>query len=362
MPSKRTSTRRQFLKGKSAADAVADLADRTFPREDRSQPATDRYLLRLARRAMACPFEVLLVARQRDPATSAAVAALDLIDELEAQLTVYRDTSEVARVNRSAYREPVVVEAGLFELLTTAVRLWRETGGAFDVTSGPLSKVWGFFQRQAALPAEQDLADALERTGSDKLLLDAEACSVQFARDGMEINLGGIGKGYALDRAAELLFEQGVDSFLIHGGQSSVVARGARGGEAAGDGWTIDVADPLRPEHSLAEIRLIDQALGTAGTSRQYFRYQGRRFGHIIDPRTGWPADKLVSVTVVAPTGAEADALATAFYSMGPDAAIEYCSRHPQVAALLVCPVGERNRIELRHTGLADGQLKINDS
>src|SRR5262245_56683685 len=157
-----------------------------------------------------------------------AVEALDLVDALENQLTVYRETSEVIYVNGRAAEDPVVVEEGLFRLLQRAVALSEDTGGAFDITAGRLSKVWGFFRRQGSMPSADDVAAALTTVGTRHLQLDAAAQSVRFLQPGLELNLGAIGKGYALDRAADALFAGGVRDFLIHGGNSSVLARGQR--------------------------------------------------------------------------------------------------------------------------------------
>src|SRR5262249_28270062 len=150
-----------------------------------------------------------------------AADALDHIDRLEAQLTVYRDTSEVSRLNRLAARAPMPVEPGLFDLLALAERITAETGGAFDVTAGPLIKAWGFFHRQGRGRDAAELADAMSRVGMRYVALDPERRSVRYLRDGVEINLGSIGKGYALDRVGELLRRtHGVTAGLLNGGNS----------------------------------------------------------------------------------------------------------------------------------------------
>lgn len=309
---------------------------------------------------MACQFEVMLPPGSPSHVT-AALAALDLVDALEAQLTVYRETSEVARLNREAARSWVQVEGGLFDLLQLAKRLHAETAGAFDVTAGPLIKCWGFFKRAGRMPEPQALAEARRCVGSEWVLLDPEARAVHFARGGVEINLGAIGKGYALDRACQMLEERGVREFLLHGGRSSVLARvGREEAQANQEGWRIGVRHPLFPHRRLAEIRLGNQALGTSGSGVQFFRHEGKRYGHILDPRTGWPADGVYSATVVAPTAAEADALATAFYILGPQEAAAYCRSHPGVGMLLVAR-GAGDEVEIVVEGLMPGQWQLLD-
>ncbi|HEX7450550.1 MAG TPA: FAD:protein FMN transferase [Pirellulales bacterium] len=352
------STRREFLQGKSASDAVADLLDRDLPAAPQAAIASENYLLQFGRRAMACQFEAFFNAGQFAGAAEAVMSAFELIDRLEAQMTVFRDDSEIARINRAAATQPVEVESRLFELLRRAVELNRQTDGALDITSGPLTKVWGFYRRQGAIPDAAELSGARDHVGSQWLDLSDTARTVRFLKSGMELNLGAIGKGYALDRVAEELLVSGVDSFLLHGGSSSVLARGSCG-LADGAGWKVDLRHPLHPERSLAEFRLRDQALGTSGAGTQFFRHQGRRYGHILDPRTGWPADGVYSTTVVTTNAADADALATALYVLGPQRAAAWCREHPEIGLLMAVPGTGGKQIELVTAGLAEDSCKL---
>lgn len=308
---------------------------------------------------MACQFEVLLCPGQHEQGVAAAVAALDVVEELESQMTVYREQSEIMRVNRSAAAGPVPVEPRLFQLLQLALRLDVETGGAFDITTSPLTRAWGFFQRKGAIPGEADLHAALACVGSRHLQLDPQCHTVHFLQPGLEINLGAIGKGYALDRCAEQLRAAGVENFLVHGGRSSVLARGSHGDAQMQAGWEVGVQDPLRPSRPLARILLRDRALGTSGSGTQFFRHLGKRYGHILDPRTGRPAEGVRSATVVAPTAAEADALSTAFYVNGADWAADYCRRHSGYAMLLLQQEADEEPVKIRHEGFAEGELTI---
>lgn len=369
MPKKRTSSRRDFLHGRSIADAMADLADQVDPYEEgpsggsvEVSGALDTVrgarLLRFTRQAMACQFEVALDPNRCAGAAEAAIEALDLVDRLEDQLTVYRDDSEVMDINRTAAAGPVTVETRLFELLQLSLVLYEQTHRAFDITSGPLSKVWGFFRRQGKLPERDQLDRALQNVGCDKIVLDAQDETVRFLGENVEINLGSIGKGYALDRAAATIEEAGVTDFLLHGGKSSVVARGnddSADGESPG--WTIGIGHPLRPAERLAQIRLSDAALGTSGTASQFFRHKGRRYGHILDPRTGWPAEGVLSATVMAPSAAVADALATAFYVLGPEQSLTVWDQRPEISALFVCPGKKSGSVTVHTLGFDDSNL-----
>jgi thiamine biosynthesis lipoprotein len=365
MTAPRRSHRRQFLQGRSAADALADLtagmaAESLADAPPAPAPPSDNYVLHVGRRAMACQFEVYFNAGQYPQASEAALAALDLVDELEAQLSVYRPDSELGEINRRATTEAVPVEPRLFELLEYALELHRQTGGAYDITSGALSAAWGFARRAGAVPSNDELAAALATVGSQHVVLDPERQTVRFLRSGLTLNLGSVGKGYSLDRCGELLADHGVEDYLLHGGQSSVLARGERQtSDAVGRGWPVGIAHPLRPERRLAQVWLQDRALGTSGSGVQYFHYRGRRLGHILDPRTGWPAEGVLSTTVLAPTAQQADALSTALFILGPERGLEFCQSRPELAVLFVCPRRGGDDIELVQAGFAADALEV---
>jgi len=271
-------------------------------------------------------------------AVELACRALDVIDALESQLTVYRDDSEVSRLNATAHLGPVEVERGLFGLLEGAVALSRATDGAYDVTAGALSEAWGFVKGPKRVPDEIELAEARARTGWRHLKLDHDRLTVAFDREGIRINLGSIGKGYAIDRAVDVIRAHWwPSSALVHGGRSSLYALGSPPGEL-GARWEIALRNPFEPESPLGLLRLRNRGLGTSGAAFQQFVADGRVYGHLIDPRTGEPASGPASVTVLAPTAAMADALSTAFYLLGPDAALSYVREHPEIGVVVVEP------------------------
>lgn len=355
----RKSTRREFLRGQSALEAIGDLglgADKQpLPPPGVAVGAADSYLVQVARTAMACEFEILLNLGEFPEGPERAAEALDLVDRLEAQLTVYRDASEVMRINQLAGDRPVEVEPQLFDLFARAQALSELTGGAFDITAGPLSKVWGFYRRQGQMPSPEEVEKALVKVGYRWLELDES--SVRFLKPGMEINLGAIGKGYALDRVANYLRAFGITDFLVHGGNSSVLAAGNRQRADRRPGWTVALRHPLKPQVRLAEIELQDQALGTSGSGTQFFHYRGKRYGHILDPRTGWPADKVLSATIIAPAGEQADALSTACYVLGREGTEALCSLRPELGALLVT-VGPGGRAEVHSVNMPAGRWR----
>lgn len=359
------SSRRDFLRGQRVGRTVADALHRAGPSgdtSDRRPPPTPAaaYVVHVSRRAMACEFEIYLNAGQYPHGLDAALEALDLVEALEEQMSVFRPTSEVNRLNRTAAEGPIAVASGLFGVLELADRIHAQTGGAFDITAGPLWDAWGFSRRQGCVPSDAELAAARDRVGWGSVRLDPVAKTVQFLKAGMGLNLGSIGKGHAVDRCGEALQAAGIDDFLIHGGQSSVLARGQRmaGSDSEGPGWTVGIRHPLKPDRRLGEVRLCDRALATSGSGVQFFRHKGRRLGHIIDPRTGRPAEGVLSVTVMAPTAAEADALATGLYVLGVERGLEFCRERPDLAALYVLPARRAGGLEIHCAGLDENHWK----
>jgi len=297
---------------------------------------------------MACRFEITL--DHADAAgIPAAQRALTQIDAIEAQLTVFRDSSTIAALNRRAADEDVPCEAEVFELLQQCAALSDATGGAFDITSTPLSRCWGFLRREGRLPAEPEIARARALVGMQHVRLDAARSTVRFARPGVELNLGAVGKGYALDRVGATLRGDGVGRALISAGRSSLLAigghgrrprqgfhlrQGSGGQVGAQGGWMVDIVSP-RLTKPIARAWLRDVALGTSGAGSQFVIVDGIRYGHVLDPRSGRPADGVLSATVICERAADADALSTAFLVGGPELAQKYCDGHAGVLALL---------------------------
>ncbi|MCC7086058.1 MAG: FAD:protein FMN transferase [Pirellulales bacterium] len=364
MPDSRKSSRRAFLRGQAAIEALQDVADHVAVDEGIGLPlsASSGYLLRMGRRAMACEFEVLLNSKQSPHGTQAAFEALDLVDQLEVQLTTYRDDSDVSMLNRTAHEQAMKVEPRLFALLQRAAEIHCETDGAYDITSGPLSMAWGFYRREGQMPNEAEISQALECVGMNHIEFDVARQTIKFDRPGIEINLGSIGKGYALDLVAELLEQAGLGDFLLHGGNSSVLGRGTTvGNSGENQGWWVGLRHPHRPDKRLGQVRLVNRALGTSGSGTQFFVHGGRRFGHLLDPRTGWPTEGMLSTTVAASTGADADALATALYVLGADSALDYCRQHPEISAVIMSPGANSAQANIAIWNWADADIQLED-
>lgn len=339
-------------------ERMAALAAAALPRVPSDFEAVPDELIRAGRPAMACLFEIFLPTRDRSRIMTVH-RALDLIQELEGQMTVFRDDSEVALLNRRAFEHPVAAESGLFELLRLGARISRETGGAFDMTAGPLWKVWGFARRRGAVPEPKAVEKARSRVGSCFLELDPSAGTVRFRRRGLELNLGAIGKGYALDRAGRLLKREGLGSALLHAGHSSILALGEGPEKESPSGWKVSIRDPLARNGPLATVQLRNRALSTSGVGEQFFQAGDRRYGHVLDPRTGHPVEKNLAATALAPSAAEADALSTAFLVMDLEDILSYCRRRRGTGAVVVAKDPRDGTIQVHHWGLDTDHLEV---
>lgn len=302
----------------------------------------------VSRPAMGCEFEVLLNERQYPNGVECAAEALSMIEQMESLLSVYRPQSQISKVNQFAATHPVLVDVKTMELVQLAVDVHQWTGGAFDITAGSLSEAWGFARRQGYMPTTEQIQQALESVGSQHVITNIDDRTITLHRSGLRLNSGGIGKGYALDYAAQHLQSQGIQDFLVHGGLSSIVARGSRS-RSESPSWNIALKHPWRSNETVQILSLENQALGTSGSGKQFFHFGGKRYSHLIDPRTGWPADQMMSATVICPSGAVADALATGLFIMGPSAAIEFCESHPEIAAILIYTDPKTNLQRVEH-------------
>lgn len=296
---------------------------------------------------MGCLYSIVAFGDDRAATEAALERALDEVDRLDRLLSHYRPDSPLSQMNRAASRRAVEVPAELFALIATSLAYSRESDGAFDVTVGPLMKAWGFFGGEGRLPDPRELEDVRRRIGHRHVMLDRGARTVRFEREGMEIDLGGIGKGYAVDRAVAVLKAEGVRSALVSACGSTIYGLGSPPGEAA---WQVDVADPIRSDAIGYTIPLVDRALSISGTSEKWFEVDGVRYSHIMDPRTARPVQGVIGVDVIADTGLESDALDNALFVLGPEQSRELWRRHPKTEAWFILPDGGRGwtRVPLR--------------
>ncbi len=280
---------------------------------------------------MATRFEIALTGGAEARLRAAAEEALNEVERLENLLSLYRSFSDIGRINASAATESVRISPETFRLLHRALEVSQATGGAFDVTAGPLIKAWGFMDGRESIPQPDYIEEARKRTGWDGVVLSAEDYSVRFARPGMMIDLGSIGKGYALDRAAEILVESGVANGLIHGGTSSIIGIGPG---PTGTGWRVALPETGDLPRT---VDLIDGSLSVSGVWGKSFKHGDREFGHVIDPRTGHPVQGAGMAAVVGKTAMLTDALSTALLVLGSPGAAGIETAFPGYRAVAVC-------------------------
>ena len=280
---------------------------------------------RFAHQAMATTFEVIIQYEDRSYAQQAARAAFDEVDRLEGHLSRFLETSDVTWINHLPAGQPVQLSLDAFECLKISAEVSAETGGAFDVTVGLLVDCWlDKAKKMPRTPTPEELDFARAHTGMDLILFDEPTHAVALTDSPIRVDLGAVGKGYAVDRMAEMLREWSIDRALLHGGFSSVLALDAPQGMP---GWPVTLSHPKDRRRTLARVMLQGVSVGGSGVE------QGR---HIIDPRTGEPAEGKIAAWAIAPDAARADAISTAFMVMTPDEVRAYCVEHPSVRALLV--------------------------
>ena len=279
---------------------------------DAQSPDLERLVYRQGHMGM--EVRLVLYAPDRETGVRAARAAFAKVATLDSLLSSYRSDSQLMRVNRQAAEQPVPVSYHLFAILERGQDIARRSGGALDVTAGPLIQLWRKARRTRRLPDPSTLQDAKDRVGWEHLALNEEKQTVVFKRDGMGLNLGGVAKGYILGEVREVLVEHGLSRVLVEAGGDLV----AGAAPPNTPGWTVDI--PHRTtEDSSRVITVAHSAVATSGDAVQYVKIDGTRYSHVINPRTGLGLTAQPTTTVVAPTGILADALATTVGILGVD-------------------------------------------
>jgi thiamine biosynthesis lipoprotein len=265
--------------------------------------------------AMGSTYSIIAYGHDRQRVLGAIELAFDEVRRLDQLLSNYRPASEWSQVNRFAAERPVKVSKELFDLLSACVEYSRQSDGAFDITVGPLMKVWGFYKGSGHLPHRAEVRGALARVGYRNIILDPSALTVKFQQPGVEIDPGGIGKGYAVDRMVAILRQYGIDSALVSGGGSSIYGIGVPAGEARG--WRLSIRNPKDREKTVQEVFLKNESMSTSGSYEKFFYAEGRIWSHIMDPRTGFPATGMLSASVIAPRTIDSEAWAKPFFIDG---------------------------------------------
>jgi thiamine biosynthesis lipoprotein ApbE len=262
-------------------------------------------------------------------------AALDEVDRIDRLMSHYKPDSPLSRINREAGRHPVPVDPELFGFIKRSLRYSEESDGAFDITVGPLMKAWGFFGGEGHLPSASELTAARQRLGASHVILNENDLTIRFDTEGVQLDLGGIAKGYAVDRVVAILRARHVDAALVSAGGSTIYGLGAPPGT---DGWRVEIQDPRDARKVAREVTLRNRSLSVAGSSEKSFEANGIRYSHIMDPRTGRPVQGLLSVATLTDTGTDGDALDDALFVLGPSKSAAYLKRYPNTEAFFFVP------------------------
>lgn len=297
-----------------------------------SNAESDR-LVRLSREQplMGTTFRITVLAPDQIRGSRAIDAAFSEIERVEHLISGWESTSELSAVNRAAGEKPVRVGPELMELVETSLRLSAKTEGAFDITFAGCGSLWSF--RKPDIPSPSALAACRGKIGFERIELDTDDSTVFLPESDMEIGVGGIGKGYGVDRAAETLEKQGVTNYIVDGGGDVRVRADDRERP-----WRVGVAHPRQRGRLLGQLAVREGAVVSSGDYERYFERDGKRYHHILDPKTARPARKAVAVTVLSDRTAAADALSTGLFVMGPEEGLELAERMPDVEAMIIDP------------------------
>jgi len=303
------------------------------PERDHTRPSKEPYAFSTQTVTMGSSLQVTLWTADDPGATSASDAVFAEFDRLDRLLSVWKEGSDVLRLNQAAGREPVRVSPETIEVLTVARQLSEWTDGKFDLTFGALSGLWKFDQDQDnVIPARAAIAARLPDVDYASLDIDAAHRTAFLRRPGMRAHLGGIGKGYAIDRAAAILRARGFNDFMIQSGGDLLVS-GQRGDRP----WRLGIRDPRGPaDRSFATLDLTNGTFSTSGDYERFFMKDGRRYHHILDPDLGEPARGCRSVTIVADQAVIADGLSTGVFVLGPEKGMALIERLPNVEGVIV--------------------------
>jgi len=305
-----------------------------FVRPNRPLQADSGY-----RQVMGTFARVVVIAKDSNTASECINAALDEIYQVDQLMSDYKKDSEISQVNTEAFNHPVKVSRPTFEVLQKSIEFSQLSEGAFDITIGPLVDLWRSAAEANSVPTEAELADARSKVGFEKLILDANEMSVRFAVDGMRLDLGGIAKGYAIDKAAEAAQRCGALGAMVDiGGDIRCFGTPPKDRNK----WRIGLQDPNQAKDSfstgqpLVILKLKNAAVATSGGYRRFALIEGKKHSHIINSRTGHSSDQLTSVTIICKNATDADALATAVSVLGAEKGLALIEKLPQTEAILI--------------------------
>ena len=280
--------------------------------------------------SMGTLIEITLIGEDEEPAKKAVLQAFQEIRRIEQLMSPWINSSDVVRINSSAGKEWVKVSPETIEVIKKAQEISELSGGGFDITVGPLTQLWRIARERGIPPSAEEIKQKLDLVNFKNVMIDQEG-KVLLKKRGMAIDLGGIAKGYAVDRAFELLKSLGYRNLIVNAGGDLRV-----GGLKSDQPWSIGIQDPRSPEKIMAKVSMSNTAIATSGDYEKYFMYQGKRYHHIFNPRDGLSAEGCQSVTILCKEEMTADALATAVFVLGPEKGYSLCQKLEGVDCLIV--------------------------
>ncbi len=286
---------------------------------------------------MGSRFEITVVANDSVEANNYIDMAVSEITRIEKLISSWDPASQTSEINRNAGIKPVKVDEELYNLIRRTIEISNLTEGAFDVSFASMDKIWKFDGSMTEMPSEEAINQSVAKVGYQNIILDPENFTVFLKLDGMKIGFGGIGKGYAADNAKKLLMEKGVSAGIINASGDM----NTWGIQPNGEFWKVAITNPMDKNKAFALLPLKDNAVVTSGNYEKYVTFNGVRYTHIIDPRTGYPATGIISATVFAPKAEIADALATSIFVMGKDVGIDLVNQLPKIECIVIDEKGE---------------------
>ena len=277
-------------------------------------------------------FDITVVAKNRNEANGYITLAINEIKRIEKMISSWDSNSETSLIIESAGIKPVVVSKELYDLIERSLAISRLTDGAFDISYASMDKIWRFDGTMKQLPSEDVILSSVAKVGYQNIILDKENHSVFLKEMGMKIGFGAIGKGYAADKAKDLLISEGVKAGIINASGDM----NTWGEQPNGEKWQVAITNPFAKDKGFGFFSLTDEAVATSGDYEKYVEFNGIRYEHIINPKTGYPATGITSVTVFAPKAELADALATSIFVMGIDVGIDLVNQLPKIQCILI--------------------------
>jgi thiamine biosynthesis lipoprotein len=286
---------------------------------------------------MGSRFEITVVAKDSTEANSYIDLAVGEITRIEKLISSWDPASQTSEINRNAGIKPVKVDEELFNLIGRSVEISKITDGAFDISFASMDKIWKFDGSMTEMPSEEAIKQSVAKVGYQNIILDPENFTVFLKLEEMKLGFGGIGKGYAADKAKKILMEKGVSAGIINASGDM----NTWGKQPDGEFWKVAITNPMDKNKAFALLPLKDNAVVTSGNYEKYVTFNGTRYTHIIDPRTGYPATGIISATVFAPKAEIADALATSIFVMGKDVGIDFINQLPKIECIIIDEKGE---------------------